>query len=62
MPKYIILNDGEIFTTLEGCVIFDSDNNRVYTIRKNKEIDTTSDMANMHWEKGIADILGKRME
>jgi hypothetical protein len=50
--KYVILNDGETYTDINGCVIFDSTTNKLYSIREDKEV-----TENMRWAKGIADIL-----
>ena len=50
--KYVILNDGETYTDINGCVIFDRTTNKLYSIRDDKEI-----TENMRWAKGIADIL-----
>ena len=54
--KYVILNDGETYTDIKGCAIYDSETQKVYAIRKDKEIDTYSSIENMHWEKGIQNI------
>ena len=55
--QYIILNDGETYTSLKGCVIFDDVYGKLYSIRKRREIDTTKTLNNMHWEKGIDNIM-----
>lgn len=34
---YVILNDGATYTTLPGSVIYDSDTDKTYTIRKRRE-------------------------
>ena len=42
--KYVILNDGETYTSLKNCIIYDDETGKIYSIRKDKQIgnkDTT---------------------
>jgi hypothetical protein len=55
--RYIILNDGETYTSLDGCIIYDDVTNQIYQIRKGIKIDQYNSIINMHWEKGIAGII-----
>jgi hypothetical protein len=52
---YVILNDGETYTTIQGSVIFDSVTQKIYSIKKRRELHGRETYAKH--EKGILDIL-----
>ena len=64
MPLYVILNDGETYSEVNGSIIYDSDSNTIYHISKGSPVDENipnvgnlKGMPMMHWEKGITEII-----
>lgn len=57
---YIILNDGETYTAVKGSIIFDSVTQKMYTIRRSKQIKAFS--RSNRWVKGINEIIDSELE
>lgn len=54
---YVILNDGETFSTLKSCAIYNSETKTLHRVWKGREIDLTTNAEGWHWEKGVYEIL-----
>lgn len=55
--KYVILNDGETYTNLKSCAIYDSKTGKLYRVKKDREINLNTCQEGFHWEKGIDEII-----